>query len=152
MAYKGKFRPKNPEKYKGDPTNIIYRSSWECRFFNFCDQHPDIIWWQSEELAIPYLSPIDGRMHRYFPDVLLKKKVADDKYIIVMIEIKPKAQTVAPDVSKRNKTPTGRISTRYLREVKTYGTNEAKWIAARKYCAERGWNFEIMTEDHLVGK
>lgn len=152
MAYKGRFKPKHPEKYKGDPSNIIYRSSWECRFFTFIDTHPDIIWWQSEELAIPYLSPIDNRMHRYFPDVLLKKRIGEDKYITVMIEIKPKSQTVAPDISKRNRTPTGRISTRYLNEVKTFGVNESKWIAAKKYCTERGWNFEIMTEDHLVGK
>ncbi len=88
-------------------------------------------------------------MHRYFPDVILKKKIGDDKYAIVMIEIKPDKQTRPPDIQKKNSTPTGRISTRYLREVKTYGVNEAKWIAAKKYCDEKGWVFEIMTEKGL---
>ena len=149
MSYKGRFRPTNPEKYKGDPSNIVYRSLWEFKFFRFVDTHPDVVWWQSEEIAIPYMSPIDNKVHRYFPDVILKKKVGPDKYETVMIEIKPKKQTMPPDISKRNSTPSGRISRRYLNEVKTYGINDAKWVAARKYCAERGWTFAIMTEDHL---
>jgi len=149
LSYKGRFKPTNPEKYKGDPTKIVYRSMWEFKFFRFVDLHPDVIWWQSEEVTVPYLSPIDGKMHRYFPDVILKKRVGPDKYETVMIEIKPQKQTVPPDISKRNSTPSGRISRRYLNEVKTYGINEAKWIAARKYCNERGWKFEIMTEKHL---
>jgi hypothetical protein len=149
LAYKGRFKPTNPEKYKGDPTKIVYRSSWEFRFFRFVDSHPDVIWWQSEEVTIPYLSPIDNKVHRYFPDVIMKKRVGSDKYEIVMIEIKPKKQTRPPDVSKKNNTPTGRISTRYLREVKTYGINEAKWTAARKYCDDRGWKFMVITEDEL---
>jgi hypothetical protein len=149
MAYKGRFRPANPQKYRGDPTNIVYRSLWEFKFFKFIDLHPDVIWWQSEEVAIPYLSPIDGKMHRYFPDVILHKKVGDDKFETVMIEIKPEGQTRPPDISKKNKTPTGRISRRYLNEVKTFGINDAKWKAARQYCSAKGWKFEIMTEKHL---
>lgn len=149
MSYKGRFKPTNPEKYKGDPTKITYRSMWEFKFFRFVDLHPDVIWWQSEEIAIPYLSPIDNKMHRYFPDVILKKKTGPDKYETVMIEIKPQKQTTPPDISKRNNTPSGRISRRYVNEAKTYGINEAKWIAARKYCDQRGWKFEIMTEKHL---
>jgi hypothetical protein len=156
MAYKGKFKPQNPEKYKGDPSKIVYRSSWEARFFNFCDRHPDIIWWQSEEVIVPYRAPLpplgDGEIHRYFPDIVLKKKVGENQFVIMMIEIKPKSQTKPPDISKKNKTPTGRVSRRYLNEVKTYSINDAKWEAAKKYCSERGWIFEIMTEDHLIGK
>ena len=149
MSYKGRFKPTNPEKYRGDPTNIVYRSLWEFKFFRFIDLHPDVTWWQSEEIAIPYVSPIDNKIHRYFPDVILNKRVAPDKYETVMIEIKPQSQTRPPDISKKNNTPTGRISQRYLREVKTYGINEAKWNAAKKYCEGRGWKFEIMTEHHL---
>lgn len=153
MSYRGKFRPKNPAKYKGDPTKIIYRSSWEFKFFQIIDSHPDIIWWQSEELGILYKQPLDNiKMHRYFPDVILKKKISDTEFIIEMIEIKPKGQTVIPDIGKKNNTPSGRISRRYLNEVNTYGINQAKWEAAEKYCKERGWIFRIMTEDHLFGK
>jgi hypothetical protein len=108
-----------------------------------------VIWWQSEEVAIPYLSPIDGKMHRYFPDVILHKKVETNKFETIMIEIKPEGQTRPPDISKKNKTPTGQISRRYLNEVKTFGINDAKWKAARQYCTAKGWKFEIMTEKHL---
>lgn len=148
MAYNGRFRPKNPQKYKGDPTKIIYRSSWELRFFSTCDRHPDVIWWQSEEVVVPYVSPIDGRRHRYYPDVITHIKTSNGQTKTIMIEIKPKHQTKPPDRSKKN-TAKGRVSRRYLNEVKTYGINEAKWKAAKMFCAQRGWEFQIYTEDTL---
>ena len=149
MAHKGRFRPKFPEKYKGDPTKIIYRSSWEFKFFRYVDEHTDVLWWASEEYVIPYMSPIDGKMHRYFPDVVLRKKTPGGGTETIMIEIKPKSQTRAPDISKKNSTPSGRISKRYINEVKTYGINEAKWKAARNYCDDRGWKFALFTETEL---
>jgi len=149
MAYKGRFRPKNPGKYKGDPTRIIYRSLWEFKFFRYVDEHPDVIWWQSEEVVVPYFSPVDGKRHRYFPDVIVNRKMPDGTTRTIMIEIKPFKQTLPPDPRKKNNTPTGRISRRYLNEVKTYGVNTAKWKAARNYCADRGWEFQIMTEKEL---
>jgi hypothetical protein len=149
MSYKGRFKPKNPNKYRGDPTNVVYRSLWELKFFKFVDEHPDIIWWSSEEMSIPYLSPIDGKYHRYFPDVVINKKIDENTQEVIMIEIKPQKQTMPPDLSKKNNTPTGRISRRYLNEVKTWGINDAKWAAARKYCEQKGWKFVIMTEKSL---
>lgn len=150
MAYNGRFRPKNPEKYKGDPSNIIYRSLWELKFFKWCDEHPDTIWWQSEELVVPYTSPIDNRIHRYFPDVVVKMKNRQgDDTKTIMVEIKPHKQTLPPDVKKKNSTPTGRVSRRYLNEVKTWGVNDAKWKAAKQFCAQRGWEFVVMTEREL---
>lgn len=148
MAYSGRFRPKNPKKYKGDSSKIFYRSMWEFKFFRHVDEHPDVIWWQSEEVIVPYVSPIDGRRHRYFPDVIVHRKTTEGKTKTIMIEIKPKSQTRPPDIRKKN-TPNGKLSRRYLNEVKTWGVNEAKWKAARNYCADRGWEFVIYTEDHL---
>jgi hypothetical protein len=149
VSYKGRFRPVNPSKYKGDHTKIIYRSLWEFKFFKYIDEHPDVIWWQSEEVIVPYRSPIDGRMHRYFPDVILCKKIPGGTIETIMIEIKPFKQTIAPDISKKNATKTGRVSRRYLNEVKTFGVNEAKWAAARKFCSEKGWVFKVFTEKEL---
>lgn len=149
MAYKGKFKPTNPAKYRGDPTKIIYRSLWERRVFSVLDQHPSVVWWQSEEVIIPYVSPIDNRVHRYFPDIVYEMKKKDGTTQVIMVEIKPLAQTRAPDPANRNKTKTGRVSTRYLREVKTYGVNEAKWKAARQFCETKGWTFTIMTEKDI---
>lgn len=152
MAYKGRFRVKNPEKYRGDPTKVIYRSSWEIKVFKYCDEHPDVLEWNSEEIIIPYYSPVDGKMHRYFPDVWMKKKTPDGKVETILIEIKPEAQTKEPDIRKKNNTPTGRVSRRYLNEVKRYGVNSAKWEAAKKYCDQRGWNFVILTEKSLFNR
>jgi hypothetical protein len=149
MAYKGKFRPKNPSKYKGNPTGIIYRSLWELKFFRLVDDHPDVIWWQSEELIVPYRSPIDKKIHRYYPDVIVHMRKRDGNMGTLMIEIKPAGQTRPPDIKKKNATPTGRLSRRYLNEVKTWGVNDAKWKAARSYCADRGWEFQIWTEKEL---
>ena len=75
MSYKGRYIPKNPNKYKGDPTNIIYRSSWELKLMRYLDEHSDVVQWASEEFFIPYKSPIDGRYHRYFPDFWMKRKM-----------------------------------------------------------------------------
>ena len=70
--YKGKFKPSNPKKYVGNPANIIYRSSWEKKFMFYCDTNPDILQWASEEMAIPYYNPIDKKVHKYYPDFIVK--------------------------------------------------------------------------------
>jgi hypothetical protein len=142
MAYKGKFNPKNPSKYKGDPTGIIYRSSWELKLMNWLDNHSDIIEWSSEEIVIPYWSPIDGKMHRYFPDFYVKKKTREGKIEHVIIEVKPYAQTQEPKKQKK-------ITKGYITEVKNWGINSYKWKAAKEYCDDRKWKFQIMTEKEL---
>jgi len=142
MAYSGKFTPKNPQKYVGDYTNIIYRSSWEARVMNWLDKEPSIISWASEELVIPYVSPVDGKRHRYFPDFLVKVRTKDGKQKTMLIEIKPKKQAMEPVKKKR-------ITKQYIQEVATYGINQAKWKAATEFCLDRGWEFKVLTEEHL---
>lgn len=144
--YQGRFKPRNPEKYKGDPTNIIYRSGWELKLMSYLDKHPHVLKWNSEEIVIPYRSPIDGKMHRYFPDFYVEQINKQKKKEKVLIEVKPYAQTQAPKVqnTKRNK-PTKR----YINEVKTWGINSAKWNAAEEFCKDRGYIFRIITENEL---
>ena len=142
MSYKGKFKPKNPDKYTGDPTNIIYRSLWERRFMVFCDIKDSVLEWSSEELFIPYKSPIDSRMHRYFVDFVIKTKNKKGFTETRLIEIKPKKQCSAPDKPSRK-------TKRYLNEVKAWCINSAKWNAAKEYADNRGWKFQIITEDIL---
>lgn len=139
---KGIFKPLNPKKYKGDPTNIIYRSSWELRFMQFLDEHKDVLRWSSEELVIPYRSPIDGRVRRYFPDFWVEKIDRDGKKGVTVVEIKPFKETLEPRPQKK-------LTKGYLYEVKTWGINSSKWKAAESYCAERGWKFMIATEKDL---
>lgn len=142
-SYQGYFKPKNPQKYRGDPTNIVYRSGWELKFMLYLDGHKDIINWGSEEFFIPYRSPIDGRVHRYFPDFILTQINKDGKKETMVIEIKPYKQTVPP--SQRG----NKATKRFLTEVRTWGVNEAKWKAAQEFCKDRGWKFEIFTEKEL---
>jgi len=142
MAYKGKFRPKRPKKYKGDPTQIIYRSLWERKFMEYCDLNESISQWQSEEFWIPYKNPIDNRMHRYFPDFFIKYKDAKGKKRSVVIEVKPFKQTKPP--RKRKK-----VTQSYLYECKTYATNQAKWEAANEWCKDKRIEFKIITEREL---
>jgi hypothetical protein len=142
QTYKGKFRPKNPKKYGGDPTNIIYRSSYELRFFKHLDENVNVIEWKSEEIVIPYKSPIDGRFHRYFPDVFLKVRLPDNSIKSILVEIKPLVQTREPKVKSRK-------TKQYITEVATWGVNQAKWKAAQEFCADRGWEFKLITESDL---
>lgn len=141
MSNKGKFTPKNPKKYKGDSSNIIYRSSWEVRVMKYLDEHPNVIWWGSEELPIPYLSPMDKRVHRYFPDFIVKMRKSDDSVMTYIIEVKPEKQTQPPKQKRKTRT--------YLQEAITYEINLAKWEAAREFCKDHGWKFQILTEKEL---
>ena len=146
MAYQGRFKPKNPTKYMGDPTNIIYRSGWELKLMSYLDTHVNVLQWSSEEVVIPYKSPIDGRRHRYFPDFYLEQINTNGIKEKILIEVKPKYQTVPPVVQT---TKTKKPTKRYINEVKTWGINQAKRIAAEEFCKDRGWKFQIMHEDHL---
>lgn len=140
--HQGKFIPKNPHKYVGDVTNIVYRSSWERKLFVFLDNNPSILQWNSEECVVPYVSPIDGRIHRYFVDCVVKYKKRDGTVITTLVEVKPKAQTQPPAQPKRQ-------TKQYLEAVETYVRNVSKWKAAKKYAEEKGMEFMILTEDHL---
>jgi hypothetical protein len=142
MAYSGKFSPKNTNKYLGDPTNIWYRSLWERRVMVHLDSNPNVIQWSNEEIVIPYLSPIDNRWHRYFPDFFVRTKNRDGLVESTIIEVKPASQAKPPP--KRS-----RVTKQYIREVATWGINEAKWKAADEYCKDRNWKFVVVTEKEL---
>jgi hypothetical protein len=109
---------------------------------NWLDKNPSILSWASEEVIIPYKSPVDGRVHRYFPDFVVKSRGKDGSTKTMMIEVKPKKQTMEPEKKKR-------VTKQYINEVVTWGVNQAKWKAATEYCLDRGWQFMLMTEDHL---
>lgn len=140
--YKGKYKLKNPGKYEGDPTMIIYRSSWELKFLNWCDSNDNVISFSSEETIIPYVCPTDNRAHRYFVDFKVKIKNKNNEVKTYLVEIKPYKQTLPP-------VPPQRKTKQFITEVMTWGKNEAKWKAAKKYAEHRGWEFIILTEKEL---
>ena len=142
MSYKGKYSPINPRKYKGDANNVIYRSLWERRFMKYCDTNVNILEWGSEEIIVGYISPLDNRPHRYFPDFYIKVKESTGQIKKYLIEIKPKKQTVEPEKKQR-------VTKGYLYEGMEYAKNQAKWSAAREFCKDNGWEFKILTEAEL---
>jgi hypothetical protein len=142
MFIKRKYQPIFPEKYAGDPTNIIMRSSWETRFACWCDRTPSIVKWSSEETVIPYRCPTDNRIHRYFVDFKIQVKTKENSIKIYLIEVKPYNQTLPPQYP-------GKKTQRYLVESLTFIKNQAKWKAAEEYSKDRGWEFKILTENEL---
>ena len=135
--HQGRFKPKNPKKYRGDVNNIIFRSSWELACLKWLDTNKDILSYSSEEIIINYFYEADKKYHRYFPDLLFSTK--DRTFLI---EIKPKKELSPPLYN-------GRKTKRYISESLTYIKNENKWKAAKKYAENKGWQFEIWTEDIL---
>ena len=142
VSNKSKYYPSFPKKYKGNPNNIICRSSWERIFCRWCDLNDNILEWGSEEFSIPYLSPLDNRIHRYFPDFIVKVKESSGRIKTLIVEVKPKKQTIPPKTPKRK-------TKSYLYECKTYAVNQAKWRAAKEFCDDRRIEFKIITENEL---
>lgn len=135
----GLFKPINPKKYIGDPTKIVYRSSWEYKLLKHLDTSDKIKGYGSEEIVIPYLSPIDNKTHRYFVDFI----IVGTNNKVLLLEVKPHAQTKVP-----KKTPK-KTQERLLYEVNTYLVNQAKWKYAEEYCKKRGWEFKVLTEKEI---
>ena len=143
MSYKGKYIPNNPKKYKGNPSQVIYRSLWERKVMVYCDRNDKILEWGSEEVIIPYRSPWDGKMHRYFPDFYMMVKQKSGNVKKFLIEVKPKSQCKSPVKNPKRKTRN------WYKQVKAWGINQAKWKSAEEYCKDKGMEFKILTEDHL---
>jgi len=139
MAYSGHYKPSNPTKYRGDSTGIVYRSLWERRVMVYLDTNSKVLEWSSEEIVIPYRSPVDNKVHRYFPDFYCKTTGGT-----FILEVKPAKQSEPPKQPKTRK-----VSRKYLNEVMTWGVNESKWKHATEYCLDRGWQFKVITEHDL---
>ena len=141
-TYKGRYRPTNAKKYKGDLSEIVYRSSWELKFMKWCDTNDSVLEWGSEITVIPYRSPVDNKIHRYFVDFYIKVKDKSGNIKKYLIEIKPEKLTKPPPIPKKK-------TKRFIEEVFMYGTNQAKWKQANEYCMDRGWQFLVLTEKDL---
>jgi hypothetical protein len=141
-TYKGKFRSKNPKKYKGDIGNIVYRSLWELRFMKWCDENDAVQEWGSETVIVPYVSPLDRKVHRYFVDFYIKIKDKNGGIQKYLIEIKPERFTKPPAIPVRK-------TRKFIDEVFQYGVNEAKWKAAFEFCQDRNMKFMVLTEKDL---
>lgn len=136
--HQGIYTPENPQKYAGNVKQIIYRSGWELQAMIRFDRTESVVLWNSEGLAIPYVSPLDGQQHRYFPDFLIRVRDRHGVEKTWLIEVKPFAQTQLR-TPKRN-------TRKFLNEVAQYSINRAKWAAAQEFCKDQGWTFRVITE------
>ena len=136
-----KWFPKHPEKYVGNFNNIVSRSSWELKFMNYCDMSSNVLKWNSEDVKIPYRSPIDGEMHNYHVDFIMTIKQQDGSTKTFLVEIKPYEQTIPPKNNRNKKT--------LMESVAKYQVNQAKWDAAKAFCAKKGFHFMLVTEFEL---
>lgn len=141
---KGIYRPKNSKKYVG-LSHPTYKSSWELYFFKWCDNNPSVLEWSSESVVIPYISPIDNSVHRYYVDnaIVLNEGNKKVKYLV---EIKPHKQTIPPSHKGNKKEST------IIHEQVTYSVNKAKWEAADTWAKNNGYKFLILTENELFPK
>jgi len=137
-SYKGKYQVKNSSKYKGNLKMITFRSSWELKFLKWCDENPDVVQFSSEEIVIPYISPVDNQYHRYFVDFWVKFKNGQQ----ILIEIKPDTQTKPPKTPKK-------INESYMESLMTWEKNNAKWRAAMDYARKNEMIFKVWTEKSL---
>lgn len=137
MAYSGKYIIKKPNKYRGDPSKVTYRSHWEKLCFMWCENNPDIKDWSSEEIVVPYYYDVDKKYHRYFVDL----KITFKNGKTILVEIKPEKETAPPKRPDKSK--------RYIGEALTYVKNMNKWEAANSFAKDRGWDFQIWTENTL---
>lgn len=142
MYHKRKYTPVHAEKYAGDPTSIVMRSSWETRFAHWCDHDSNVLEWSSEETVVPYRCPTDNKLHRYFIDFKIKVRAADGLIKTYLVEVKPSKQTQPPIYPGRN-------TKRYITESLTFMKNQAKWQAANEWAKDRGYVFKIITEYEL---
>jgi hypothetical protein len=136
-TYSGKYKVKDPTRYKGDHTNVVYRSMWERQCFAWCENNSEIKEWSSEEIVVPYYYEVDKKYHRYFIDL----KITFNNGKTILVEIKPEKETAPPKRPDKTK--------RYLNEALTYVKNQNKWQAANEFAKDRGWEFQIWTEKTL---
>ena len=139
---KGRFKPRHPEKYKGDSNNIIYRSSWERDVMSWLDMREDVVAWMSEERCVWYYNPVSKKNSRYFPDFIVRYK-RDDVIHEEMIEVKPSRHVKGPNPNPKRRTKS------WMNDVQTYVINQAKWKAAETYCEDRGWRCRLLTEENV---
>lgn len=138
MAYKGRYRIKNTEKYIGNIHNCIYRSSWERALMYWCDTSPKVTKWGVEYVKIPYVCETDGKLHTYHIDFVIKFNSIKQWFLV---EVKPDKETRAPKPSKNR--------FKQIKEEFKWAKNNSKWNAATIYAGKKNMKFEIWTEHDL---
>lgn len=148
--HQGYYKIVNPDKYVGNPGDIQYRSSYERSFCYFCDFSPRVKHWASENIKIPYKG-LDNKTHTYYMDYYVEFHTTSEDMptVIWLVEVKD-SKEVTSEPPKPPLKESVRAMNNYMKTLKTWGTNQMKWAAAKQYAESRGWHFRIITEHDLT--
>lgn len=147
----GYYRPINPEKYIGDVTKIIYRSSWELQFCKYCDLNSNVLYWSSEPFSIEYENPIDNTLHNYYVDFYIKVKTKNEEIKEYLVEIKPYSKTQRPILENKDKVHYKTLR-KYTKELEEYIINQAKFKAGLEFAKRKNLNYIVLTDKDLINK
>lgn len=145
----GYYTCKNPDKYVGDLSKIVYRSSWEFKFLRWCDNTPAVKKFSSEPFSIPYLDPVDKRVHNYFIDYWMELEKEDGTLQRWIVEVKPARHVAMPDPPKNQ---TAKSLANHISQVKRVMKNIAKFQAARNYAKQQKMKFAVLRLNRTTEK
>lgn len=136
------FVPQYPKKYIGNVKQIVARSSWELKLMHRLDISSSVVSWSSEPGPISYHDKSTGKLRRYWVDFKVTVKEKDGKLKTMLIEVKP-AKEARPPIRE------GKTEKKFMTECLLWAKNHSKWEAAKRVCADKGWEFKIFTEKEL---
>ena len=125
----------------GDITKIVFRSSWEFKFFKWCDNSSSILRFSSEPVSIPYMCPVDKRIHQYYIDCWIERVDEEGKVSRWLIEIKPERETIIPPMPKKQ---SATALANHISQVKRVMKNLAKFQAARNFALKQNMKFAVL--------
>lgn len=144
-----------------DQGGIFYRSSWEKKIITWLDNNPKIKSWGSECVSIPYQlthfernGDLNIRNHSYYPDFYYEIDNGDGTTRKVIAEVKPmKEYLMVQKITEKSLTIPENVTLKKLKNIeydlKMAHKNKTKWETMIKFCDKKGWDFIIITEEHL---
>jgi hypothetical protein len=157
----GNYIPKNKEKVikLNNQGGIFYRSSWEKKIMTWLDHKVEIIKWGAECLKIPYQmthfenGDMRVKEHSYYPDFYYEMRNSDGVLKQVVVEVKPQKEYEMVLKLTEGKLSVPNDGLKKLKsfeyDLKTAQRNRQKWETMVKWCDKKGYDFIIITENHL---
>jgi hypothetical protein len=157
----GNYIPKNKDKVIKLNTQggVYFRSSWEKKIMHWLDNNNTITKWGAECMRIPYqMTHFDNgdtkvKEHSYYPDFYYEMKNNEGLLKQVVVEVKPfKEYKMVQDLNEGNLVipETGMKKLKNFEyDLKMAYKNKNKWETMINWCNKKGYEFIIITEQHL---
>ncbi len=127
----------------------MYRSSWELKFLQYCDQNDNVLRYAAEPVGISYWNPLTKKPSTYWIDTVMITRNKDNSETKWLIEVKPNKYLTPPEPPTKL---TEKKTMNYAYHAKAYIVNSAKFEAAREYAAQHNMRFGIITENFLFNR